>query len=115
MHTSYICGVCVCMCVHIYIFSGPTVCPVIHSTKCLRSIISFIPCVHPCGLLRKLLEEILQPKDADMRSMVRAWKGLQACKDSVMDLSHVDSEGGDVAECGQAGIVDDLKQRHMIF
>ena len=104
---------CVCVCVCIYIFSGPTVCPVIHSTKCLRNIISFIPCVDPCGLLRKLLEEILQPKDADMRSMVSAWKGQQACKDSVMDLSHVDSEGGDVAECGQAGIVGDLKQRNI--
>ena len=46
-----------------------------------------------------------------MRSMVRTWKGLQACQDSVMDLSHMDSEGGDVAECGQAGIVGDLKQR----
>ena len=99
------------VCVCIYIFSGPTVCPVIHSTKCSRNIISFIACVDPCGLLRKLLEEILQPKDADMRSMLSAWKGQQACKDSVMDLSHVDSEGGDVAECGQAGTVGDLKQR----
>ena len=103
------------MCVHIYIFCGPTVCPVIHSTKCLRNIISFIPYVDPCGLLRKLLEKILQPKDADMRSMVRTWKGLQACQDSVMDLSYMDSEGGDVAECGQAGIVGDLKQRDIRY